>query len=80
MCHLMDILPLCHKFLYRCQTVVEGQGGGGGGFRPMLITTGYTACSVTGVLIEIQLNPGMSNLELEKYFYLTNNSREQGFS
>ena len=26
----LDFSPLCHKFAYKPQTVVEGQGGGGG--------------------------------------------------
>ena len=37
----MDVFPLCHKVVYKPQTVVEGQV-----FHPTPITACYTACSV----------------------------------
>ena len=42
-----DSLPLCHKFAYGCQTVVEGQRH----FAQHPTIAGYTTCSVNGLLL-----------------------------
>ena len=45
---VMDILPLCHKFVYKPDRWLLKETGV---FRPMPITADYTSRSVTGVLV-----------------------------